>query len=311
MVSPPCPRLGAALRTALGCFPSRSRPAPKRGAAQPAPVLLRAVLPPCKASQETAGALWRQGQCPPLRSGWRRLGTSRGYTPALDAPTQGLASILVVRCSVTAPPWGGGPASLWTSVAGIARAAQARSRLAGLAWSGTPFGGSAPPNPCQPKRIVVQSVFYWPGCVPRLGTPWKASHGRGGVGGGQARGPLPWPTSGRCCSSCWKAPQCTLRSLLRQGPGARALPMAAPWGPALTPAPFAWASPRSRKNKNCSDQPLNGQGSVAHVLAHPLFGGHGKPSHPCVSLQHTALRKIPWNRHAFFVLKPHTTGRQP
>ena len=23
-------------------------------------------------------ALWRQGQCPPLRSGWRRLGTSRG-----------------------------------------------------------------------------------------------------------------------------------------------------------------------------------------------------------------------------------------
>jgi hypothetical protein len=53
------------------------------------------------------GALWRQGQCPPLRSGWRRLGTSRGYPPALDAPTQGLASVLVVRCSVTAPPRGG------------------------------------------------------------------------------------------------------------------------------------------------------------------------------------------------------------
>jgi len=52
------------------------------------------------------GALWRQGQCPPLRCGWRRLGTSRGVTPALDAPTQGLASVLVVRCSVTAPPWG-------------------------------------------------------------------------------------------------------------------------------------------------------------------------------------------------------------
>ena len=27
--------------------------------------------------------------------------------------------------------------------------------------------------------------------------------------------------------------------------------MAAPWVPALTPAPFAWASPRSRKNKTC------------------------------------------------------------
>ena len=38
------------------------------------------------------GALWRQGQCPPLRSGWRRLGTNRGYNPALDAPTQRLAS---------------------------------------------------------------------------------------------------------------------------------------------------------------------------------------------------------------------------
>ncbi len=46
------------------------------------------------------GALWRQGQCPPLRSGWRRLGTSWGVTPALDAPTQGLASVLVDRCSV-------------------------------------------------------------------------------------------------------------------------------------------------------------------------------------------------------------------
>ena len=80
------------------------------------------------------------------------------------------------------------------------------------------------------------------------GPQWKASHGRGGVGGGQARGPLPWPASGRCGSSCWKAPQCTLRSLLRQGPGARALPMAAPWVPALTPAPFAWASPRSEEH---------------------------------------------------------------
>jgi hypothetical protein len=57
----------------------------------------------------------------PIRLGtpaadWR-LGTSRGCSahvaltprklpPALDAPTQGRASILVVRYSVTAPPWG-------------------------------------------------------------------------------------------------------------------------------------------------------------------------------------------------------------
>ncbi len=57
MVAPPYHFLGAALRAALGCLPGRRRPAPKRGVARPAPVLLRAVLPPCKASQETAGGL--------------------------------------------------------------------------------------------------------------------------------------------------------------------------------------------------------------------------------------------------------------
>jgi len=50
---------------------------------------------------------------------------------------------------------------------------------------------------------------------------------------GAARKPLPWPASGRCCSSCLKATQCTLRSLLRQGPRC-ALPSSAgspPWHP--------------------------------------------------------------------------------
>jgi len=87
------------------------------------------------------GALWRQGQCPPLRSGWRRLGTSRGCTPALDAPTQGLASVLVVLLGHGAAVGVCGPASLWTSVAGTARAGQARSRLAWLALAGVQLGG--------------------------------------------------------------------------------------------------------------------------------------------------------------------------
>ena len=62
------------------------------------------------------------------------------------------------------------------------------------------------------------------------GFPWP-----GGVGGGQARGPLPWPAPGRCWSSCLEATQCNRRSLSRQGQGALRLPMAAPWVPALTP----------------------------------------------------------------------------
>jgi len=62
--------------------------------------------------------------------------------PALEAPTQGLASLLVVRCSVTAPPLGVcGPASLWTSVAGTVRAARARSRLVELARADAYPGG--------------------------------------------------------------------------------------------------------------------------------------------------------------------------
>src|SRR5215510_601519 len=79
----------------------------------------------------------------------------------------------------------------------------------------------------------------------------------------------------------------------------------------VTGSPPHWLRRVRRKNKTCSDQPLNGQGSVAHVLAHPLFGGHGKPSHPCVSLQHTALRKSPRKRTAFFIWQTQHPGRSP
>jgi hypothetical protein len=85
---------------------------------------------------------------------------------------------------------------------GAARAARAHSRLAGLAWSGAPFGVSAPPNPCQTEAgccsigLLLTGLctadtgavegFSWPGSVS------EAS------GVGAAREPLPWPASGRC-----------------------------------------------------------------------------------------------------------------
>jgi hypothetical protein len=135
---------------------------------------------------------------------------------------------------------------------------------------------------CAPR--VGRAVFHWPGCVPRIGTPWKASHGRGGLAGGRSSGAAPlaclWPLRfsvlGRprkiiAVRSCVKARLLPLRS-------SRALRAA------LTPAHCDWLRGVRTENKTCSDQPRIGQGSVAHVLAYPLFGGHGKPSHPCVSL---------------------------
>jgi hypothetical protein len=185
------------------------------------------------------------------------------------------------------------------------------SGAAGVGWR--PAWRQRAPTPlvrrCAP--MVGRVVLHWPGCVPRIGPPWKASHGRGGVGGGQAQGRSPGLHLAAAGFPAWRRRNVrSARSCVK----AR-LPAPTAWScccaAALTPARSTWLRSVSRKTKNCSDQPLNGQASVAHVLAHPLCGGHGKPSHPCVSLQHTALRNMPRNRHAFFVFKPHTTGRLP
>ena len=80
------------------------------------------------------------------------------------------------------------------------------------------------------------------------GHRWPAPHGQG-----VSRRPRGWAQLGgrspglRLAAAVfrpWKATQCNLRSLLRQGPRASALPMCPTWVPALTPAPSDWASPR-------------------------------------------------------------------
>ena len=107
----------------------------------------------------------------------------------------------------------------------------------------------SPPIPLVEGALPIASllavgclVFDWPGCVPRIGTPWKASHGWGGLAGGRRSGAAPlacgWP----------------LRFFLLEGDAmyAALAPASRParrapqlrWVPALTPAPSAWASQR-------------------------------------------------------------------
>ena len=95
---------------------------------------------------------------------------------------------------------------------------------------------------CAPR--VSQAVLHWPGCVPRIGTPSKASHGWGGLADGRSSGAAPL------------ACVCSLRFFLLEGDAryAALAPASRPalrapqrrWVPALTPAPFAWAPPRKQ-----------------------------------------------------------------
>src|SRR5262249_25147184 len=83
--------------------------------------------------------------------------------------------------------------------------------------------------------------------VPRIGPLWKASHGRGGGGGGQSSGAAPlacgWPL--RVFLLGDDAMYAVLAPASR--PARRAPQLC--WVPALTPAPFAWASPLQRQNQ--------------------------------------------------------------
>jgi len=59
------------------------------------------------------------------------------------------------------------------------------------------LGVRHPQTPARPQRECCSIGLYWPGCVPRIGTLWKASHGRGGLAGGCSSGAAPlaclWP----------------------------------------------------------------------------------------------------------------------
>src|SRR5262249_31983844 len=86
--------------------------------------------------------------------GWR-AGSSRAWHH------QGLASILAVRCSITVPPWRCAVLPVCGHLQQALRLQAGHAQcLVELAWAGAYPGGSAPPDPCQPKRIVVRLVFY-------------------------------------------------------------------------------------------------------------------------------------------------------
>jgi hypothetical protein len=123
----------------------------------------------------------------------------------------------------------------------------------GWPWAGAPFGGSAPPNPCQTEADCCSNGLLRAGLCAANRGPWKASHGRGGLAGGRSSGAAPlacfWPLRfsvlGRprkviSVRSCVKARLLPLRS------SRAALRFAA-----LTPAHYDWLRVVRTENTNC------------------------------------------------------------
>ena len=66
-------------------------------------------------------------------------------------------------------------------------------------------GATCPPTPRRSLRsVVARMVFHWPGCVPRLGGCGRLPMAGEASRMGAARGPLPWPASGRCGFPSWE-----------------------------------------------------------------------------------------------------------
>ena len=194
------PPIGSATRSnRCYAFPHLAAPQgpPRARACGLIPSLPRSALAP-----QTALWGWRAGSSRACHHmglpapDWR-LGTSRGCSahvalatrtlpPALDAPPQGLASILVVCCSITAPAMGVcGPARRWTSGAGTARAGRARSCLVELAWAGRIPWGLGAPSPLPGRSGWSFEWSFTGGCVLL----------RAGLGGGHC------PRT-----ACWDSP---------------------------------------------------------------------------------------------------------
>ena len=133
---------------------------------------------------------------PPIGAATRS--NRRGALPHLHAP-QGLGGKHWRRCALPGPLVPVTPHPPHEGMPRIAPAPEgARVCLVELAWAGVHPGGWAPPDPCQPKRIVIRMVFHWPGCVPRIRSRGRLPMAREASRVGAAREPLPWPASGRC-----------------------------------------------------------------------------------------------------------------
>ena len=155
---------------------------------------------------------------------------------------------------------------------------------------------------CAPK--VGRAVLHWPGCVPRIGTPWKASHGREASRVGAARGPPGphlWPLRFSVLGR--------LRKVISARSCVKARPRCARCCAALTPARSDWLRGVRTANTNCSDQPLNGQ-EARHASPPPLETQRPWEAQPPLRVAaDTALRKMPRKRTAFFVWQTQTPGR--
>jgi hypothetical protein len=143
-----------------------------------------------------------------------RCARSSQAPPALDAPTQGLASILVVRCAITALLWG----CAVLPVCGRREQAlrvQAGHARAWWSWRGLahPLGVRHPQTPARPKRIVVRLVFYCRAVccrvASRASTPAQAASGPAGEAGGSYALPcVPWqPQAAAGCCGVFLPPQ--------------------------------------------------------------------------------------------------------
>src|SRR5262249_12830238 len=137
------------------------------------------------------------------------------------------------------------------------------------------------------------------GCVPQIGPLWMASHGRGGLAGGRSSGAAPlacgWP----------------LRFFLLEG-GARyaaLAPASRPArrrpqrrrGPALTPAPFAWASPRKQEEQKLQRPAAQRPGERSASFSPPPLRRPWEAQPPLRVAAAHSPQKMPRKRTAFFV----------
>src|SRR5215475_12384787 len=180
----------------------------------------------------------------------------------------------------------------------------ARSRLAGLAWTGAPSGGLAPPDPCQAAAECCSMGLLLPGCVPRIvaveGCPWPGRPRGWAQLGGRSPGlplaaavlPAGRQRKVRCARSCVKA---RLLPLLRRSSRA-ALRCAA-----LTPALSAWASRRQQEEQKLQRPAAQRPGERRASFSPPPLRRPWEAQPPLRVAAAHSPQKMPRKRTAFFV----------